>query len=137
MRIKVLADVINLDKVIGRIRDYLLGIGADEDVVGRVEIAVEELFVNVCSYSYNGEEGNVMIEAFSDEDEGCLYIRFTDSGVEFNPFAENDIDVDAKAVDDSIGGLGIYMVKNMMDETRYERTNDQNVVVLKKNFCVK
>lgn len=134
MRIKVIANLINLDTVIAKIREFLTGLGVDESLIGKMEIVVEEMYVNVCSYSYGDSEGPVVIETFCDENEGCIYLRISDKGVAFNPFADNEIDVDAKASDDSIGGLGLYMVKSMVDEAHYERVNDQNVVLLKKNI---
>lgn len=137
MKIKTSAEIENLNKVIDEVSRFLDILGASEDVIGRMEIVVEEMFVNVCSYSYVNGKGDVDVECFYDEPENTIDLRITDEGVPFNPFAEKPIDVDEKINDDSVGGLGLYMVKSIVDGTSYERVDNKNIVLLKKKLVKK
>ncbi len=91
-----------------------------------IEIAVEEIFLNIASYAYGQETGRVVITA--ETDEKGIAITFADWGVPFDPLAKQDPDVTAAWKDRKIGGLGIFMVRQKMDSVEYERRGDQNVL---------
>ena len=63
-----------------------------------------------------------------------MTIQFRDWGKPFDPLAREDADITLSAEDRKIGGLGIYMVKNSMDDVRYQYENGQNVLTIRKNF---
>jgi len=102
-----------------------------------VDIVLEEIFVNIASYAY--EEG---VEADSDtveiicevSDDGVVRLIFADNGVQYNPLKKNNPDLNASVDKRQIGGLGIYMVKNMVDKISYEYVDGQNVLTIDKNF---
>lgn len=97
-----------------------------------IDIMVEEIFVNIASYAYEGNKGEMSLE-IEFEGNDVIY-TFIDSGIEFNPLAKEDPDITAKAEDRSIGGLGIYMVKKSMDEVSYAREDGKNIFVMKKGI---
>lgn len=102
----------------------------------QIDIAVEELFVNVSSYAYSPGSGEitVSIEINSNNDSNQAVITLTDSGIPYNPLLREDPDITLSAEERSIGGLGIFMVKESMDEMRYQRADDHNIVTIIKNF---
>lgn len=98
----------------------------------QIEIAVEELFVNIAHYAYPEGKGDAEIRV-SVED-GVASITFCDHGFPYNPLAREDPDVTLTAQERKIGGLGIYMVKKSMDDMLYEYTDHQNILTIKKKI---
>lgn len=98
----------------------------------QIEVAVEELFVNIASYAYRPGTGtaDITVEAF--DNPKAVEITFKDSGVPYDPLAKQDPDITLSADDRQIGGLGIFMVKKTMDDMRYEHKNNQNVLTIRK-----
>lgn len=98
----------------------------------QISVAVEEIFINIASYAYPNEDGSAKI-TFETTDNG-IEITFTDDGLPFNPLEMKDPNVVEKAEDDSIGGLGIFMVKKTMDNVRYEHVDGSNVLRICKTW---
>ena len=100
----------------------------------QIDVAVEEIFVNIASYAYGDETGKVVLKIKIDNDPKKAVITFMDSGIPYDPLAKEDPDVTLSAEERQIGGLGIFMTKQFMDELEYEYTDGQNVLTLKKNI---
>ena len=94
-----------------------------------INTALEEIFVNVAKYAYNGN-GTVEITLSKFKDH--VSFVFKDSGKPFNPLAKADPNITASSEEREIGGLGIFMVKKIMDKVEYEYINGQNVLTLVK-----
>ncbi|MGN0381691.1 MAG: ATP-binding protein [Suilimivivens sp.] len=69
-----------------------------------------------------------------DEKENAILFRFTDQGIPFDPLAKPDPDVTLNAKEREIGGLGIYMMKKMMDEVSYSYEHGHNILTMKKKL---
>ncbi|MCR5409663.1 MAG: ATP-binding protein [Lachnospiraceae bacterium] len=116
--------------------------GAGMKVICTVNIAVEEMFVNVCHYAYGEDGGEVKVEAgiisqsgLSDnEGAKAIRIRLTDSGIPYDPLAKEDPDITLPAEERPIGGLGIYMVKKSMDRVSYEYKDGKNIFTMEKGI---
>lgn len=100
----------------------------------QLQIAVEELFVNIASYAYTPNRGEAVISYQVEQELPSVTIQFRDWGKPFDPLAKKDADITLSAEDRGIGGLGIYMVKNTMDDVRYQYENGQNILTIRKNF---
>ena len=98
----------------------------------QLEVAVEEIFVNIASYAYPEGGGNALIGISANEHEAV--IQFTDTGIPFNPLAKADPDVTLPAEQREIGGLGIFMVKKTMDEILYQRDGQKNILTITKRY---
>jgi len=96
----------------------------------QLAIALEEMFVNVASYAYEGVKGDCEITLIFYENNVEVYLR--DSGMFFDPLAKEDPDITLAAEDRQIGGLGILMVKKTMDEVAYVRANNENIFMMRK-----
>ena len=102
-----------------------------------LDMAVEELFTNIASYSYNPTIGDVKVRIEVSGDPIAVSITFMDQGVPYDPLAKEDPDVDKPIEERPIGGLGIFMVKNSMDEVNYEYRDGQNILTIRKNLTDK
>ena len=98
-----------------------------------INLALEEAVVNVMQYAYpKDEHGQVMVEAWRSEGNICFAI--SDSGVPFDPTRQKEADTTLSAEDRPIGGLGIFLVNQLMDSVTYERYNDKNNLILVKKL---
>ena len=100
----------------------------------QLDIAVEEIFINIASYAYPDSEGFADILLAIDPSARTVEITFIDSGIPYNPLAKEDPDVTLAAKDRQIGGLGIFMVKKSMDDVRYEYKDGQNILTIVKKY---
>ncbi|MCR5347536.1 MAG: SpoIIE family protein phosphatase [Fretibacterium sp.] len=106
----------------------------------QIDVAVEEIFVNITSYAYTPKGGMVMInvellDGTPQDGQGkMISLTFTDGGVPYNPLSKPDPDVTLSAGERPIGGLGIYMVKRSMDNLFYEYKDGKNILRMTKRF---
>lgn len=98
-----------------------------------VHLVCEEWVVNVVSYAYPSDVEGYLVVEIERTDVG-LTIRFRDGGVAFNPLEKEMPDVSLPLEDRPIGGLGIFLTLQMMDEVSYERIQDENVLTIKKRI---
>lgn len=124
----------NLDDVLMFIDGILEENECNMKVQMQIDVAVEEIFVNIASYAYTPDVGMATIQAEILEDPKRIEITFIDKGIPYNPLAKEDPDTTLSAEERQIGGLGIYMVKKSMDAMRYEHTDGQNILTLVKNI---
>ena len=103
--------------------------GFSPDRIRDIELALEELLVNIINYAYPGEEGSIDLTCFQDA-RGRLVFEIVDNGVPFDMLAYADPDTTLQIEDRRIGGLGIFFVKQLMDDVRYRRETDQNILTI-------
>ncbi len=101
---------------------------SNKDII-MINTALEEVFVNVAKYAYNGT-GTVEITLSRTQDK--ITFIFSDNGVKFNPLEKEDPNITASSEEREIGGLGIFMVKKIMDECSYDYVDNHNVLTLVK-----
>lgn len=123
-----------LDRILAFVEEKLDAAGCPEDVKIAIDIAVEEIFVNIASYAYETGEGTATICVSIEEVPLQVQIIFIDQGKQYNPLERTDPDISQKLEDRQIGGLGIYMVKEIMDETSYEYKEGSNILTIKKKI---
>ena len=134
MKMTVDATVDNLSKVLAFIDEQLEANNCPMRVMLEIDVAAEELFVNVASYAYTSGIGSVAIEVNFEEKPKAVAIRFIDSGIPYNPLEKEDPDVTLPAEKRGIGGLGVFMVKKSMDEVTYEYKDGKNHLTIRKFF---
>ena len=133
-KIKVQAQIENLQEVLGFVDGHLEEMGASMKVQMQIDVAVEELFVNIAHYAYAPDTGEAVISVTKDKEQNQISVTFADSGKPYNPLEKPDPDVTLSAEERSIGGLGIYMVKKSMDDMRYEYKDGQNILSITKRL---
>ena len=122
-----------IDQMINPIISSLEVNEAESKTIYQVNLALEEILVNICKYAYSGNKGVINITFEINKDPKQLYVVIKDQGKDFNPLEKEDPDLNASLKDRKIGGLGIYIVKNMVDDMKYQRVNNENVLeIIKK-----
>ena len=97
----------------------------------QVDLVLDELLNNTISYAFGDEEAHE-IEVEIELKSGRLVLTIKDDGIPFNPFVGPEPDTSLSVGERDIGGLGIHLVRNVMDEVSYNRRTDRNVVILVK-----
>ena len=100
----------------------------------QINIAVEEIFVNIASYAYRPEVGEAEVCVEVCEDPLRVIIQFLDRGRPFDPLAKEDADTSPEALERREGGLGILIVKKSMDAVSYSYENGKNILTIEKNL---
>lgn len=108
-------------------------IGLDMSLTMSLNLAIEEAVVNVMEYAYpEGKHGNVDIEVSADDK--WLTFIISDNGIPFDPTTQKDADTTLSAEERPIGGLGIFLVRQLMDSIEYQRTEGKNILTLRKKM---
>jgi anti-sigma regulatory factor (Ser/Thr protein kinase) len=132
--IMVDATVENMDKVVSFVEEQLDAIDCPMKAKTQINIAIDELFSNISFYAYNPEVGTATVRVDVENNPPAVVVTFIDQGKEYNPLEKDEPDITASAEDRPIGGLGVFMVKKMMDAIEYEYKNGQNILKIKKNI---
>lgn len=127
----------NLPEVLAFLDEQLDAADCPTKIKLQLDIAVEEIFVNIAHYAYNPEVGTAMVRVEILPDPPSIDITFIDNGVPYDPLAKADPDVTLSADEREIGGLGIFMVKKSMDDVVYEYRDGHNILTLKKGLVSK
>ena len=93
------------------------------------DIAADEILSNIVRYS-----GATAVQVDCEMMDGRTVIRFMDDGDPYDPTAQPDPDITLSAEDREIGGLGIFIVKNIMDRVSYEYTDGRNILTIEKSW---
>ena len=108
-------------------------VGFDESTTMQINLALEEAVVNVMNYAFPpGTHGDVRIDAYAND----IRLKFviSDSGVPFDPTTRGKVDMSLSLEERDIGGLGIFLVRQLMDSMNYERVNGRNILTLRKKL---
>ena len=124
----------NLEKVLAFVDKHLEEKECAIKVQMQIDVAVEELFVNIAQYAYAPDIGVVTIRVELEEAPSVVVITFIDKGIPYNPLAKEDPDITLSAEERQIGGLGIYMVKKTMDDITYDYKDGQNILRIRKQL---
>ena len=100
----------------------------------QIELAAEEIFVNIAHYAYAPEKGDATVRVELTEEPRSARITFIDRGKPYDPLAAADPDVSVPAADRRIGGLGVFLVKKTMDDVRYAYRDAQNILTVQKTL---
>lgn len=128
------ARVDRLDEVLAFVDAQLEEAGCPFKVQMQIDIAVEEIYVNIASYAYAPGVGPATLRVEIDADEPAVTVTFIDRGVPYDPLAKPDPDVTLSVQERQIGGLGIFMVKKSMDSMEYEYSEGRNILKLRKRL---
>ena len=122
----------NLDEVAAFLEERLDATDCTPKARMQINLAVEEIFVNIASYAYNPETGKATVRVEVSDEPVSVTITFVDHGVPYDPLAKEDPDVSLSAEERNVGGLGIFLTKQVMDEVSYEYKHGQNILRIRK-----
>ena len=118
------------------LQQWLLSIAAELDMQERIKkqlmICCDEIFTNIASYAYPNGNGSVAVSVEFVSETQSLRIIFSDSGTAFDPLEISEPDTSSALSERKIGGLGMFMVKKMMDSVEYCRQDGKNILTLTK-----
>ena len=123
----------NLAKVNEAVEDFLADKPISFKTRTQIDLAVEEIYINIVSYAYPDSEGNA--EIILSENNNELFITFIDEGVPYDPLAKPDPDTTLSASERQIGGLGIFLVKKIMDSVTYKYEDGKNILTISKKLA--
>ena len=107
--------------------------GLTEACITDVNICLDELFTNIVSYGFEDDLEHI-IQVTMNLDNQVLTLSIEDDGIPFNPLEKKDPEVPADLIDVRIGGLGIHIVRKLMDDIRYQRKQGKNKLTMKKSI---
>ena len=122
------ASMDTIPDIVGFVSETASAMGVHPKRVMHLELAVEEAAVNICSYAYKIPPGEVTIR-ISRETE-VVRIELVDAGVPFDPLAADAPDIRSELENREVGGLGIFLIRRMLDEVHYSRSGDRNILSL-------
>ncbi len=128
-KIKAQASIDNLAKLLEFVSCYAKEKGFTAKRVKEIELATEEALVNIFNYAYAEELGDVEVRCGLDGGER-LVIEVSDTGTPFNPLSLSNPDITADVDDREIGGLGVFFIREMVDEVKYRREAGKNMLTL-------
>nr|WP_034909307.1 ATP-binding protein [[Eubacterium] cellulosolvens] len=123
----------NVELLTDWINTVLDGCDYPRKIQTKMDVVIDELFSNIVYYAYPDTVGDTTVRLQMPADRSGLTMTFIDSGEEYNPLFFEDPDITLSADDRSLGGLGILIVKSLMDDVRYERRDNQNLLTLYKS----
>lgn len=128
------ATIENISQVTAFVDEELESAGCPIKAQMQVDIVIDELFSNIAHYAYNPETGYATVKVEVLENPLSVTITFIDNGVQYDPLKKDNPDITLSAEEREIGGLGIFLVKKMMDQVLYEYKDGMNILTIQKNL---
>lgn len=125
----------NLNEAIAFIDGQLDKTGCPAKSRMHIELAAEEIFVNIAEYAYAPGSGTVTIVLDTANNGTEVVITFSDSGIPYDPLAKKDPDLTLSSNDREVGGLGIFLIRKYMDDIRYEYKDGRNHLTITKKIA--
>ncbi|MCX6693287.1 MAG: ATP-binding protein [Methanomicrobiales archaeon] len=132
--ITVRADLADLDEVITFVEEVLNGEGVPERIVFDVALATDEAVTNVMNYAYPAGDGSLTVTC--ELRDAVITISVRDNGSPFNPLATPLPDITSNLEDRQVGGLGVHLIRQLMNEVAYRRDGDENILSMRKQIPI-
>ena len=130
----VLANEISeISRLNGFIEEIGEEFGLTPEVVFNLNLVLEEAVVNVINYAYPKEDHQWIYLSAKLQD-GTIILVLTDTGKEFDPTMAPEADITLSADEREIGGLGIFLIRQIMNEVKYQRLDGKNILTLEKKI---
>jgi anti-sigma regulatory factor (Ser/Thr protein kinase) len=133
LKLKLKNDLDEIDRLFESIRSFGEAHGLSRKQAFQLNLVIEELFTNIVSYAYRDSKEHWIHVTISCGD-GRLSICIEDDGIPFNPITAGKPDLDGPVEDRKVGGLGIHLCKEMMNNMQYRRKNNRNILTLTKTL---
>ena len=105
--------------------------GLSAEVVFKLNLALDEVVTNIISHAYDDEDEHQIVIRVALDGEGVA-VRVEDDGRAFNPLDAPRPDLGLDLANRPIGGLGVHIVRSVMDALEYRRENDRNILIMRK-----
>ncbi len=122
------ATVDALDRIVAYVTAKAEADGVNPTLIQRLEVALEEAVVNVCRHAYAGRSGEIRVRLCSGK---CRFgVELEDCGPAFNPLTADTPDTTAGLNERAVGGLGVLLIRRLVDDVSYRREGDRNILTL-------
>ena len=133
---KLKNDQSELERLCEKCEELGQTIGLSDKSVFEINLALDELFTNIISYGFKDQkEHSIKIEITVDDNH--LHMRIEDDGIAFNPLAVEPPDFQCGIEECRVGGLGIHLIRKLMDDVQYQRVGNKNVITLKRKIIAR
>ena len=129
--VKLKNDLAEITRLAEELEAFCEANGVSMDTVMALNLALEEAVTNIIDYGY-GPDGDHEVTVELMIDDGNIQATIGDDATEYNPLAHEDPDVNAPLEERRVGGLGVLLVKKLMDTVSYARTDGRNVLTMRK-----
>ena len=129
--LKIPAKLENLHTMMAFVRSFMESNNTNNTAIMQTELAIEEVLVNIINYAYPDKNGDIEVSCEWESGRKAIFKIF-DNGTPFDSVNKKEPDITIPIEEKSIGGLGIFLLKKMMDDVKYERVNAKNVLTLVK-----
>lgn len=128
-KLKLPATLSNLRKFVELVSKCAEDLGLDPERISDIGVATEEALVNIFNYAYQDEAGEVKVTCMLD-DENRFIIEIEDTGIPFDLHGLHDPDLTADIAERNVGGLGVFIIKELMKDVQYRREDNKNILKL-------
>jgi len=133
--IRIKNQISELEKIAQFIEGICEELGLDMEMQMNLNLVIEEMVTNVIFYAYPKDvEAEIELLVKSDNDDKQLTFVLSDHGKPFDPTTRETTDLSVNPAERDLGGMGIFIVKNIMDEVTYQRLEDKNLLTMTKNI---
>ena len=130
---KLKSKLSELDTLCQHVERFGQSLGLSKKCIFEANLALDELFTNIISYGFKDNKEHIIDITISHENNKLIF-NIEDDGLPFNPTEAGTPDLECTIEECKIGGLGIHLAKNLMDEVCYQRCKKKNILTLKKNI---
>ena len=130
--IRLPANMDNFEPLMDFVQSQMEKAGYDKKKTQKIRLACEEIIINIIRYAYPDKKGSVEIHFNTTEGGKGYQVKIIDWGIPFNPLSIPEPDTSMPIEEREIGGLGIFLVRNVMDKIDYQRNGDKNILVCEK-----
>ena len=131
-KLELAADLRNLPIFLKEATKLAKSIGFDKHSIMHIELVLEEIIVNIILHAYNNKKNGKIILEGSAAIPKALQLIIKDFGIPFNLIEAKDPDIELSIEERDAGGLGIFLVKRLVNDIKYERKNNTNILTLTK-----
>ncbi|MDH3327660.1 MAG: ATP-binding protein [Desulfobulbaceae bacterium] len=125
-------DLTELDQLHAMVDSFGLVHALDKRIIFETNLVLEEVFTNIISYAHEDKDQHQVHFSLSCNKDSVT-IRIEDNGSPFNLLEAEPVDLETDLEHRSVGGLGIHLIRKLMDDVKYQRVGAKNVVTIRKN----
>ncbi len=131
MRLQLVNKIGELEKIRDTLESLTDEWGLPPQLCMSVNLALEEAFTNIVNYAFQDEEQHIIDIDIALEGKKIV-IEITDDGQPYDPTKQDEPDINLPAADRPVGGLGVFLIRRIMDNIQYKRTGNKNKLILTK-----
>ena len=126
------AKLTDIEQMTEFLNNELSKVSCPKKTTYQLDVALDEIVSNIVNHGYEGKGGPLTMSVEYREEKNAIYLKFIDKGIPYNPLHNADPNLDVSLEERKVGGVGIYIVKNTMDDMKYKYENSENILTLTK-----